>query len=244
MKNFIYAFSLFAFGACNNSVELEPVKSSKTSLLGGEERPQSAMNNGIINSRHVVRVIDHIPGNRYSYLKVEENQKQYWLATMGGEFTIGADYEYSEGIEKMDYTSTELSKTFDRILLISALNPVHAHSGSAHAPKQSDGLSNNAPITFSKNSIRIQELVDNKAKYNGKIVEVSGRVTKVNPNIMDRNWIHLSDGSKNDFDFVCTSLEAFPVGHVVTLKGKLVLNKDFGAGYRYDLIIENAETVK
>ena len=54
---------------------------------------------------------------------------------------------------------------------------------------------------------------------------------------MDRNWIHLKDGSKDNYDFVVTSDIAIPVGHTITFKGKLILNKDFGAGYKYDIIL-------
>ncbi|MCB0471462.1 MAG: hypothetical protein KDC56_00225, partial [Flavobacteriaceae bacterium] len=62
--------------------------------------------------------------------------------------------------------------------------------------------------------------------------------------IMDRNWIHLRDGSKDDYDLVITSTEFVPEGTVVTMKGVVTLNKDFGAGYSYDLILENGSVIK
>jgi hypothetical protein len=61
---------------------------------------------------------------------------------------------------------------------------------------------------------------------------------------MDRNWIHLQDGSKNDFDLVVTSNSFVAEGAKVTLQGTVALNRDFGAGYRYDLILENGILVK
>ena len=61
---------------------------------------------------------------------------------------------------------------------------------------------------------------------------------------MGRNWIHLRDGSQDDYDFVVTSSSMIPEGHVVTLSGTLNLDKDFGAGYRYDIIVENAQVIK
>ncbi|MCP4978199.1 MAG: hypothetical protein GY931_18780, partial [Maribacter sp.] len=81
-------------------------------------------------------------------------------------------------------------------------------------------------------------------KYEGHTIQLSGKCVKVNPNIMDRNWIHLQDGSKNDFDLVITSNTFVPEGSAITIRGTVVLNKDFGAGYKYDLILENGTLVK
>jgi hypothetical protein len=66
------------------------------------------------------------------------------------------------------------------------------------------------------------------------------------PEIMNKNWIHLQDGtSYNGFnDITITSLEKVKVDEIVTLKGTVVLNKDLGSGYKYDVLIEDAVVVK
>jgi len=92
--------------------------------------------------------------------------------------------------------------------------------------------------------MRIADLVAKAAELDGETIEISGKVTKVNPNIMGRNWIHLQDGSKNDYDSVITADAAVPVGHIVTYKATVAVKKDFGAGYSYELILENGELVK
>ena len=61
---------------------------------------------------------------------------------------------------------------------------------------------------------------------------------------MNRNWIHIKDGSKDDFDLVITTEAYIPEGATFTIKAMVSLNKDFGAGYKYDLILENGEVVK
>ena len=68
----------------------------------------------------------------------------------------------------------------------------------------------------------------------------TGKCVKVNPMIMGRNWIHLQDGSGDNLDLTITTTENIPVGHVITLEGTIALNKDFGAGYKYDIIMEEA----
>ena len=66
---------------------------------------------------------------------------------------------------------------------------------------------------------------------------------KINPNIMERNWIHLQDGSKNDFDLVITSNTFVPEGKIITIRALVSINRDFGAGYQYDLILENGTII-
>jgi hypothetical protein len=58
--------------------------------------------------------------------------------------------------------------------------------------------------------------------------------------IMNRNWIHIQDGTGDQLDLTVTTTENIALGSVVTLKGTIALDKDFGAGYRYDIIMEGA----
>ena len=61
---------------------------------------------------------------------------------------------------------------------------------------------------------------------------------------MNRNWIHLQDGSKNDYDLVITSDTFVPEGKIITIQALVSLNRDFGAGYSYDLILENGTIIE
>ncbi|MEZ5059187.1 MAG: hypothetical protein R2879_19300 [Saprospiraceae bacterium] len=70
---------------------------------------------------------------------------------------------------------------------------------------------------------------------------MTGKVVKINPMIMGRNWVHLIDASVEEADLTITTQEPVPVGAIVSLEGTIALDKDFGAGYRYDIIMENAE---
>lgn len=245
MKTYKFIYIGMALLSCNQSVELKPtseLQGNKTGIFESDETHNHA-SDGIVRTAHEVEVIQHIRGKRYSYCEVRENNQTYWLATMGGDFEEGNNYAYNEGIEKTEYRSTELDRTFDRILLVSAL--YSKDKGQKTSAQPSETVTGPVKdIVIPETSIRIKELVQNSSKYANKVVEITGKITKVNPSIMDRNWIHIADGSMNSYDFVCTSNEAFPVGHVVTLKGKVAVNKDFGAGYTYDLIVENAEILK
>ena len=95
-------------------------------------------------------------------------------------------------------------------------------------------------------AITLAELFQNKEKYKGQKVIVTGQVTKFNPAIMNTNWIHLQDGTdfQGEFDLTLTTADELKVGDKVALQGDVVLNKDFGAGYYYKIIIENAVVLR
>ncbi len=63
---------------------------------------------------------------------------------------------------------------------------------------------------------------------------------------MELNWVHIQDGTEFEgkFDLTVTSTESFKVGSVVTLEGVLALNKDFGYGYSYEVLLEKATAIQ
>ena len=93
----------------------------------------------------------------------------------------------------------------------------------------------------------VSETYEKIEKLEKKTVSVRGQVVKVSKGIMGKNWVHLQDGSgdagKGTNNLVVTSQDVPKVGDVVTAKGTIYKDKDFGAGYLYKVIVEEA-TVK
>ena len=93
----------------------------------------------------------------------------------------------------------------------------------------------------------VSEAYEKAAKLDKKAVVVRGKVVKVSKGIMGKNWVHLRDGSgdsgKGTNNLVVTTQDVPKVGDVVTARGTLYKDKDFGAGYKYQVIVEEA-TVK
>lgn len=102
----------------------------------------------------------------------------------------------------------------------------------------------NEDLQSSAERVSIKDIVENPTVYEGKSVIVSGKCTKVNMAIMGRNWIHLVDGTKDDFDFVVTSNAEVTKGETVSMRGVVTIDKDFGHGYRYAVIMEEAEVLE
>ena len=118
-------------------------------------------------------------------------------------------------------------------------------SEGAKAPAASE------PITVEKakgaDACTVSEAYENAGKLDKKTVVVQGKVVKVSKGIMGKNWVHLRDGSgdagKGTNNLVVTTQDVPNVGAVVTAKGTLHKDKDFGAGYKYRVIVEEG-TVK
>ena len=112
-------------------------------------------------------------------------------------------------------------------------------------PNQSDI---NVEKASGSNAYTIMELYEKRVELNNKEVTVKGKVVKVTPEIMGKNWLHLQDGTGYDQngtnDMVITTKDLPSVGDVVTISGTLYSDKDFGSGYKYDAIIEQAKVSK
>jgi len=88
----------------------------------------------------------------------------------------------------------------------------------------------------------VAALYKEKTTLAGQTVQVQGKVVKANNNIMGRNFVHVQDGTgeKGKNDLTVTSNQTANVGDKVTITGRVVVDKDFGSGYAYPLLIEEA----
>ena len=145
----------------------------------------------------------------------------------------------------VDFKSKDLDRVFDSILFVQAISddPVVSAKASpmAGGPKTTDVVEE-INVTPIEGGITIGELYKNRNDYANKKVLVRGQVVKVNESIMNRNWVHLQDGTDHDgnYDLTVTTEETAKVGDQITFEGTVTLNKDFGAGYSYELIVEDA----
>ena len=95
------------------------------------------------------------------------------------------------------------------------------------------------------NAVTVEEAYRDSARLAGKVVVIRGKVVKVTAGIMDKNWVHIQDGTgspnKGNYDLTCTTSDELPPRDaIVTVTGTLATNRDFGAGYFYNVILENA----
>lgn len=248
------------FIACKNEPKVIPITSgaengsNPSGVFSGAGSSDS--DGSISNEFHSVVVNEILPTTKYVYLNVTEGTEKYWIATRTMEAKIGETYYYKGGLLKTNFESKEYNRVFDKVYLVGSLVASN-HGGTAKSEtvgeysntKQSSAKKEDIPMHTEKivqhqGSMKIADLVKDPKKYEGKTIQLDGICTKINAGIMDRNWIHIKDGSKDDFDMVVTSDAFVPEGAAFTIKAVVALNKDFGAGYKYDIILEKGVLVK
>jgi type 1 fimbria pilin len=95
---------------------------------------------------------------------------------------------------------------------------------------------------FAASTKTVEQVHQQMAQLKGQQVTVNGKVVKVNNGIMRRNFVHIQDGSgdKNSNKLIITSTQTAKVGNTVSITGTVVLDTDFGMGYKYPLLVEKA----
>jgi hypothetical protein len=202
-------------------------------------------------SNHKVVVQEVIQTTNYTYLHVKENDSLKWLAVPKMQAQTGETYYYSEGMPMEQFESKELHRTFDVVLFLGGVSaePIgtpHPKNNQATAEpykrKAAPEAKKDLKIDIPSDCVTIGDLFSKKESYAGKTVKIKGQVTKYSPEIMDKNWIHLQDGTENNgkFDLVITSKNTVKAGDIVVLEGKISINKDFGYGYVFEVMMEDA----
>jgi len=196
------------------------------------------------NEPHIAKVVDKIPVKGYTYLQVKENKNEYWIAVPTMEIENGETVYFSKFMVMENFHSDNIDKTFDKILFVEdarkSTTPDEMkkiHSGATSTEKQQINIE---PL---KDGMTILQIYNGKSDLKGKVVNVKGKVVKFNKQIMNRNWIHIQDGTgnENEFDLVVTSDQDTKVGDIIVAEGTLSVDKDFGAGYFFPVIVENAK---
>ncbi|MCB1161255.1 MAG: nucleotide-binding protein [Candidatus Krumholzibacteriia bacterium] len=203
------------------------------------------------------KVVETMNTDSYTYVHVKGAGGEAWAAAPRFEVKVGDEVAFSTAMPMKDFKSETLKRTFDVVYFTGEIRKL---DGSAPAPSQMANPQGGAAATPRsphtsaaggeavkaiappKGGMAIASLVSAPGDFAGKRVTVKGKVVKFNANIMGKNWLHLRDGSaSNGADDICiTSADVAKVGDVVVATGVVSTNKDFGSGYRYDVMIEEA----
>ncbi|KKP31583.1 MAG: Nucleic acid binding, OB-fold, tRNA/helicase-type, partial [Parcubacteria group bacterium GW2011_GWC2_32_10] len=154
-------------------------------------------------------------------------------------------------MEMRNFESKSLKRTFEKIVF--SEGPVAGAKKSKESEKSpgskgaisKSGEKVKVDKATGPNAYTVADIYRLKAKLDKKKVVVKGKVIKVSTGIMGKSWIHLRDGSgsakKGTNNLVVTSQAVPLVGDIVTASGILYKDKDFGGGYKYEVIVEKGE---
>ena len=252
---FSITLTFFLLTACDSKPKII-AEDTTTQISSGEGTNAAPAANAAAGSTsldvHQVIANDVLQAERYTYLEVTEGARKYWVATAKTEAEKGKTYLYRGGLLKTNFRSQEFDRNFDTIYLVSHIIDAAQHPGGNLATASGEGIPENQPTAGVaaanvKDAVKLSDLFADKQKYEGKIITVTGKSMKVNSGIMGKNWVHIQDGSKSkgkNLDLTITTNLTIVPGSEVALQGKIVLNKDFGSGYRYDILMEDATGVK
>lgn len=208
-------------------------------------------------SAHVLSATEVLQTNQYTYIHGKENGKDVWVAVTKFDAKVGTKYYFIGGLQMLNFKSKELNRTFAEVLFADNISttPPKANNSAEIVTNNNKVVSNGSAVPIEKEAVKVKlgkgditiaSLWENKKNYASKTVKVKGKVTKFTAGIMKKNWIHIQDGTEysGKFDLVITTNEEVKVGDEISAEGIINVDKDFGFGYFYNVIMEDAKISK
>jgi hypothetical protein len=218
------------------------------------------------------KVAETMDASGYTYVRLDDGSgKEIWAAVPKADLKVGEEVTLQGGSVMENFNSKTLNKTFEKIIFATGVSrgddkvvaaPGGQAAGSFDAAVKKEGADasggsagNVVPFADLKvekasgpDGHAVSEVFEKGATLDKQKVAVKGQVVKVSKNIMGKNWLHVQDGTgdpnKNTHDLVITTMDVAEKGDIVTVEGAAVANKDFGSGYKYDIMVEDAKVTK
>ena len=191
------------------------------------------------------KVTDIIKASGYTYAEVDTGKKKVWAAGPVTPLKAGDMIAFSTRMPMKNFHSKSMKRDFPIIYFVDRFitDKAAASTSPQNQIKKKQGRKPVKGINKVKGGNTIAEIYARKQKLKGKTIRVRGQVTKFTAKVMGKNWLHIRDSSTLD-DLTVTTDSTVAIDDVVILEGKLVLDKDYGYGYFYPLIMEDARIAK
>jgi len=248
---------MMLLNACSKeeSVASQPPQPTQPTTPAQPTQPQAAPAEKSGTSGTVVETMD---AGGYTYVQVDDGANKIWAAAPQFDVKVGDQVIVPQGMEMMNYHSKTLNRDFSSVYFVESV----LNASSPAMPKQLNKPQipeGHPPITAAAPTPEmdfstlkkaeagktIAEIYADKAQLAGKEILLRAKVVKFSPQIMGTNWLHLQDGTgkaaEQNHDLAVTGAAQVKPGDTVLVKGVLSLDKDFGYGYKYALIVENAD---
>ncbi len=211
----------------------------------------------------VGKVLETMDSGGYTYLKLKTETGEVWAAVGKSLVTTGETATVLNPMMMENFESSSLHRKFERIAFGALASPAApTMAGLSEGEKKEALVANHASAAsaspdLSKVQIKkasgasgktVAEVHTNRAALKETSISVRGQVVKVNRGVMGKNWVHLRDGTgskdKGDDDLTFTTPDEVKQGDIVLATGVVKVDRDFGAGYVYGVIVEDAKIVK
>ena len=258
------AAALFALAGCSGENQGSG-REAEAPAAGGSQAAGQAAPHADDGMWHGT-VVETMDAASYTYVLLDRGGDRVWVAGPQTTVAVGDAVVMQPGMAMPDFESKALGRTFDVVYFVGGIEQDdghghgHDHDQAAAPQGQAGGMpmgmggANDASSHMAAGREQVEgvekaaggrtvaEILLNAADLKDQTVKVRGRVVKYSPNIMGVNWLHIQDGSgaEGTHDLTVTTDAKVKVGDVVLVEGPLSTDRDFGAGYRYAAIVENA----
>ncbi len=232
-------------------------------------QPQQAAEGAVPEGAAAVikgKVVERLDAPPYSYLRLVTAQGETWAAVPKTDVEKGAEVTVGGAMPMNGFESKTLKRKFDVVYFgtlggpepaaaaqqagmpgqpVNPANMAAQHAAAAAGP--ADAMNVKVSKASGADARTVSEIYAQRAALKEKPVTIRGKVVKFNEGIMGKNWVHVRDGTGTagkDNDLTVTTNDKAEVGDVVLVKGKVLVDKDFGAGYAYPVIVEDAKVTK
>jgi len=191
-------------------------------------------------------VVETLQSGGYTYIRIKNEGGEQWVAIPTAEVEVGQRMVFAPGDTMYDFESKTLKRKFDVIIF----SPGTMYLPGTQMEKTTRDAGKSQKVekvekAEGKSAYNVSGIYLKRTILDKKTVSVRGKVVKVSQNIMGKNFVHIQDGSgsakERNNNLVVTTNDLPEVGDIVTVTGKVAANKDFGYGYKYDVIIEDAK---
>ncbi|PLY07078.1 MAG: hypothetical protein C0625_07745 [Arcobacter sp.] len=207
-----------------------------------------------LNEPHTVKILEVKDAGAYTYIKVNENNQQYWAAIEASPVKIGQTITLKEQVWMKNFKSKTLDKTFDKVLFadferkgISGADNVHKIHGSMIKKKQEilkpDPKFNEGLVISKEKAIKIDisDLYKNKEIYKNKNVELTADVIQVSNKVKGNTWVKIYNGKDAIIFRSPNEDEKVEIGDKVKVIGTINTDVDYGFGFAYEIIGVNGK---
>ena len=252
MKRSVAILSLILLFVSTVFVNLTSASQYSLSNEETHDSPQAVSPQAMSKDPLVGTVAETMNSGGYTYILLQTKAKMFWVAIAESTVAVGEEVVLASGMEMIEFQSKSLDRTFDSIIFSEGLiSQGGVAAGDAKPHKKTYGSSGAKPSTQEDikvekadggNAYTVAELFKKRKELDNKDIVLKGKVVKVTARIMNKNWLHIQDGTGNvddgTNDMVVTTMDLPSVGDTVTIKGVLFSDKDFGSGYKYNAIVE------
>ncbi len=191
--------------------------------------------------------VEVIDVDAYTYIRLKTKDGDKWVAVTRAVIKKGEAVTVNDASLMPNFESKTLGRKFDKIWfgnLGGAAGKQAKADANPHGGTQPVAATEKVARATGADAKSVAEVYGGKAALKDKPVTVRGKVVKVNAGVMGKNWLHLQDGTgkaaDGTHDLIVTSQEMATVGEVVSAKGTVRTDVKLGAGYAYDVLVENA----